>query len=291
MIIIVLLISAAASWIIIFQLSQRIKEQRIQLDIQQQQMANKQTNTRPALSQLNELNYLIRLAEDTLHYSHQTQSSIDLLNAALNRAKVLGNTELITAINNDLSHLKEHTSQNTQTILSTINNMIEQANLLPVLNKTLTNNKETVLEKQESNTVQDYWINTISQLKNIIIIHRTDEPIAPLLSLSQQTFLVINIKINLEKMQWAVLHNDNDLFHRTVNQTKQWLQHYFTTSKTQTDLLDSLGKLQSLILTKPVTESLSSLQIVDTLFESKSKEPTAVEKQESTTATQQVIAS
>lgn len=124
--------------------------------------------------------------------------------------------------------------------ISAISDQVTSLSALPVLN---TQNKVLPARPKISTWQEKLW-STLESLRGIISIRRTNEPLKPLPSAEQQLYLIETIRLQLAQAQWAVLHQEPDLYQSALNNAKKDLQRYYAVNPTGASIINMINELQ-----------------------------------------------
>jgi uroporphyrin-3 C-methyltransferase len=67
-------------------------------------------------------------------------------------------------------------------------------------------------------------------LKDLVIVQHDTPATPPLLPPDQYLYLITNIQFQLAMAQWAVIHQQQDLYQQSLNQAVRWLTRYYSPS-------------------------------------------------------------
>lgn len=187
---------------------------------------------------LSEADYLIHLANLHLQVGHNAKIAAKLLKLALNEIKPLDNTLLLPlkrALNTDINKLDAVKSVDVASLilrLDNLNNKIENVFTRPMIfqSQTTSSQQPQKNKKDEVKTEQLPWykqaLHGLAGLKELIIIRHHVYPTIPLLSPTQQFFLLQNIKLKLLQAEWAILNHQPKIYQQALQQVEQWLQSF-----------------------------------------------------------------
>lgn len=89
--------------------------------------------------------------------------------------------------------------------------------------------------------------NTWAQFKDLIKIQRHEKPVEPILSQEEQLLAAEHVRLSLEQIRWAILHNNPVLYQTSIQEALALLNNYFEPSDPQVkqfaSTLVSLGKI------------------------------------------------
>jgi len=133
---------------------------------------------------------------------------------------------------------------------------------------------------QQDVSVSD-WRGALAELwgevKQLVVVRRTNEPVEPLLPPKDIFFLQQNLRLMLEQAQLALLEKNQELYDSSLRKAQDWVRRFFVTSEPGDNaraqrFLDNLASLQQVKVDPDlpdISASLRQLQtLVDSLYES-----------------------
>lgn len=218
----------------------------------QQQLALLPTNADRAAWTLTEVDYLLQLANYQLIYSQNVVTAIILLQTAdkhlaglsdpnLNRIRLL--------LAHALADLRAVPKVDVAGLLARIHALQIQATKLPVLVSTVTAEPKnnSIIEATAKSNWQIALDKSWENLQKLIVIRRHQQPVTPLLSQEQQTYLQQNLQLLLQQAQWAVLQRQEVIYHNSLQQAEQWTTLYFVSNTPVTQaMLQAIRELQKI---------------------------------------------
>ncbi len=183
-----------------------------------------QTSSQRALQQAN---YFVRLANMTLSFSHNIESTQKLLkqaDASIRRADDPALNQTRQALLADISQLhNEHTIDVTGSLLM-LNQIMKQVVALPVIPaELLTAHPIAVQASHTQNGWRDKLNKALMQLKSLVVIRQHTDNTNPLIGPQQFKLVKSSVVWQLMQAQWAILHQSNDLYQQTLSNAIQWL--------------------------------------------------------------------
>jgi len=209
-----------------------------------------------------EAEYLVKLANLNLEFERSTPLVINLLKTADQQLAVLGDPTLIhvrQALTNDISALEAAPKLDISGLILKINAISQQIPQLPVLpSKT----KSIPANAAAAPIEPSAWkrsLNAVGHaLSNVVVVRHLDQPIEPLLPPQEQVYLILNIQLQLSQAQWAVLHQQPEIYQQSLQQADSWIKQYFLQKETITQsVLQQLAELQNTNV-KPVLPNISN---------------------------------
>ena len=246
-----------------------------QLQNQQTQMLQTLTTTVKDLSammlskrnpnrawKLDEVAHLLRLAQYQLQFSHNPTRALELLNLVAQDIKKLNDPTLQVWQNEFaklLEQLKAIPKVDTNQLLSQLEALKVQITTLPL--KNAENETDAPAVKQQKTklswrqALNDSWNN----IKNLVVIRRTDDPIQPLLAPGQRLFLEQNLRLLIQQAEWGVIDANAMLYRQSIKQLADYIKRYFDGNVASTqNLLQTLQQLSG-INVEPKAPNLTPL--------------------------------
>lgn len=211
------------------------------------------------------IEYLIRMADLTLHTTGDVKTALTFLLTAKKYTNDFPAPALLHALNKDIASLQAVPVVDVEALVLKIDMVSQQVNALPVVPLPTVAVAATIQEKaeikQHANKLKLFFISAVQALKDIVIIrHRNVDPILPP---EQVTILRLNIQAKLLQAEFAVMQKQNKLYQACLSQVIAWINQHFTLSDNiTTSVLHTLQELQQVNLQPklPVlTESLVTL--------------------------------
>jgi len=107
---------------------------------------------------------------------------------------------------------------------------------------TILTEDETATTNTEENRFSQLLNQTLNEVKQLIIIRRLDEPVAPLLAPDQIYYLKQNLRLMLEQTELALLDRNQAMYERSLKKAEEWVETYFLTNRDNTVLILSTLK-------------------------------------------------
>ncbi len=129
--------------------------------------------------------------------------------------------------------------------LREVNDLINSLSLIAT--KPMIGSVEPVAEEALSTNhwkarLQQIW----AQFKAFIVIRRHVDEVAPLVASQGGDYIYQYVHLQLGMAQWAVLHNNHEVYQASLKQAKDWVERYFIANEPVTkDVLASLALLQT----------------------------------------------
>lgn len=229
--------------------------------------------------QLQEVTYLLQLAELNLKYQHNPATAINLLTIAdetiarLNQPQL---NQLRQMLSRDMASIRVVQAIDVTGILATLQTIGERLKTLPaIIDKSeLSANSMPSAPNQSAGA---WWQKALEQIRQVlqqlISIHHYDETTKPLVTKDQQYLLTTLIHFHLSQAQWAALHYDQTLFQKNLQRAKELIQMAFGTSPEKTALLIELSELQQISLAVSMPELANTIASIPQLQQGDTKQP------------------
>lgn len=211
---------------------------------------------------LNQIHYLVQLANIQLKVDTHPDNALKLLQLSSKLLRSLNDSDLSVlndSINKDIQTLNALQKINTTDLIGKIDVLISQINQLSVTPKKISLDMKpiTATNDETNNSWRDKLIQALVGLKDLVIIRKNEAPSQPLVSPSQEFFLKQNIQLKLEQAEWAVLHANPDLYKAALSQVQSWINAYFPDKNATQGINDAINQLMNIDI-KPKTVSVDN---------------------------------
>ena len=213
------------------------------------------------LQSLNEIAYLLDVANLYLQINHDRRNAIVSLQLAQQHLQTLADPTLLSlqqAITSDLNHLNDSPQINLVDILlklQTLNESISRLNMSP--NPSTPSSTTTPVNNTPAHLS---WHQRLLNLLSIRYQH-VSEPLK-ILPAQQRNWVYDNISFTLAETQWAVLQQKQDLFLHSSTLVRQWLVGYYPDSPDRKNILQRLEDLKKTDIAPDLPDINHSLQAV-----------------------------
>lgn len=267
-----LLNSAPANQIKLLQ--QQIAQQSEQINNNQvsiAQLTNAQ-NKQEVSGALMMAEHLILFANFSLLIEHNIPTAIQLLTQAqsyLDRAD--GDVSVLkTAISANVSQLQSISIINTSEIYAKLQALSQQVSQLSLIDE---GTQISIATNQEAAASGSFWHRswheTLAQLKSLVIIRHRDESVQPLLTINQQQWLILNLRLLLTQAQSALLNHHQQIFDASLQEIQSLVKEYFLRTNTVTaNFLKSLDAISKINIAPALPDLNKSLVIAQALNQS-----------------------
>ncbi len=218
-----------------------------------------------------EAQYLVKLANDHLMFTHDMTLSLTLLQRAEQVLQNLPNDDLLDirkSLSADIAKLQSAPSVNTTALYVQLNGLNDIVDQLPLPSSPLKAEEKQKIET--SNTSLPWWkagLNKTWDALGKIVIVRSEANVQPFVMPEEKIFLYQNLHAQFESTMWSVLHHKPDVYQASLARALSWVQKYFDQSAPAT--LNMQKQLQELskINIEPTTITLNdTLQLFDKYF-------------------------
>lgn len=102
------------------------------------------------------------------------------------------------------------------------------------------------------NTWKERLMQSLKQLKFLIVVRKTPNPLLPLIAQEEGDYINQYIHLQLGQAQWAVLRNNNKVYQSCLAQAHFWVSRYFIAQDPKTQsVLHDLEALQKIDVSFP----------------------------------------
>ncbi len=216
-----------------------------------------------------EAQYLTKIANDHLVFTHDTGMAITLLQRADATLQSVQNADVLEirkAIAADVTTLQSAPQIDTTSLYLHINALNAQMEQLPLLADTL--NSTTSNTSIDIPADAPWWraglLRSWQVINKFIVVRNMNASGVPLIFPEEKTYLYQNLHAQMQNAMWAVLYRYNDVYQASLANTIAWIQKYFVLDAPETKtILQNLQELQQMDI-KPVVASLdTTLQLFD----------------------------
>lgn len=226
--------------------------------------STQQNSTQQAL---NEITYLLDLANLYLQINHDINNASKSLRLAQHHLQMLADPSLLSlqqALASDLNRLNDAAQLDTVNVLLNLQTMDESISRLnlsassaPLLTSPASATAVDVSKSWYQQSLRDLW----DGFKNLFVI-RYHSSVTPILSPEHREWIRENIALMLAQARWAVLQQKSRLYQLSLAQVQQWLMLYFPDNLERTKILERLAALAAINIAPPLPNITASLQAV-----------------------------
>ncbi len=239
------------------QLSQiQAKYQVLQKNITQIQNLVQAKSPPHAATKVNYAHQLIQKAHDSLIYLHDLNNALAELTLADKQLVELSRLAPIDTIHNllmqNIASLKALQQVDISHALTQLNTLQNQVIQLPLVSS-LSSTKKTTSAVTSPTISKKKWTSafqsSLRSFQQLIVIRHLDKPIEPLLPEIQQQYLYHNLKLLLQQAQWALLYRQQKIYQSSLQQAKEAIQKYFSSSVSTTQTsIQTINELEKINL-------------------------------------------
>ncbi len=266
-------------------LSAQISHQQDNLTALQNQFAqfvrNQQQNQ--TAQALNEIAYLLDIANLYLQINHDITNAIKSLQLAQQRLKVLADPSLIylqQALASDLNTLNDAPKVDAAEILLKLQTLSESISRLPLIPQQVTpvapETKASPEKSQQTwykKSLREAW----SSFKKLFVIRYNAPTRVSILPPDQRESIRENIAFTLSQAQWAVLQQKSTLYHQSLDQVQTWLNNYYPDNAERKQILARLTELTAINIAATPPDINASLAAVQKALKQLAIAPTPAE--------------
>ncbi|MBS0350836.1 MAG: uroporphyrinogen-III C-methyltransferase [Proteobacteria bacterium] len=218
---------------------------------------------------LNEIAYLLDLANLYLQINHDPDNAIKSLQLAQSRLKGLTDARLLSlkqAIASDLNALNDVPKLDTADILLRLQTLGESVGRLSFTSSTQGSSSSVQSSSPPEKKNQGVWYKTTFEniwhkFKNLFVVRYNGSP-HPILPPDQRAMIHENIAVTLAQAQWAVLKQNAKLYQQSLNQVQNWITGYFPNSPERENILSRLSELAAINISPTLPDLNASLAAV-----------------------------
>jgi uroporphyrin-3 C-methyltransferase len=104
---------------------------------------------------------------------------------------------------------------------------------------------------------------TLQSLRGLVTIRRLPEDVKPLPSEAQEVYIVENIRLKLAEAEWAVLHENRDLYQNSLNQAKSLLAKYYARNTAGLNLIKLIDNLIKIDIKPTWPDLVSTISLLN----------------------------
>ncbi len=253
-------------------LSAQLDQQRtalsvLQIKLNQVLRSEQQNSTAQAL---NEIEYLLEIANLYLQINHDINSSTKSLEMAQQRLQSLNDPSLLSlqqAIASDLNTLNDTPKLDTSAVLiklQTLSESIDRLTFTPQPQPTQPVTKVTETKSaSEKQKYQQYLQKIWNKFKNLFVIHHNKESVTKITPYEQRGWIRENMAFTLAEAQWAVLQQKADLYQNSLSQVQKWLIDNYSDNEERKQILSRISELTAVniaFIPPDITHSLQAVQ-------------------------------
>jgi len=216
-----------------------------------------------------EAQYLTKMADVQLQYSHNTKMAVTLLQSAdkeLQNTQDPGLLDVRKSLTSDLTNLQALPQVDVTTLFLRLNALNDLVDKLPLPASPLKADNQAPAASSSSQT--SWWKTGLDSawqgLNKIVIIRKNGSSALPLVLPDEKIFLYQNLHAQLENVAWGLLHDNAEVYSSGLTRAIAWIQHYFDQDAQETKtMLQQLSELQKMNIHPEVISLANTLQLFD----------------------------
>jgi uroporphyrin-3 C-methyltransferase len=217
-----------------------------------------------------ETEYLVKLADVNLSVNRNVPMAIKLLQTADKRLAQLSDSALIPtrrALTNDIAKLQVTPKLDIWGIILRIDALNDQIVKTPVIGKTSAKQEKPLAKPSATKPDKSFWCSiwdtTITKLEGIFVIRHHEEAEQPLLSPEQQIYIRQYLQLMLEQAEWAVLHQQPQIYVSRLQKAEHLVNIYFAHNlEAAKNISETLEKLQKINISPTLPSIAASVQAI-----------------------------
>lgn len=183
---------------------------------------------------LSEIDYLLRIAADSLYLANDVDTAIYALQTADTRLRRLGEPRFNPVRQLIADHLQKLNSlklPDVQGIALKLGSMMRQISNLPLRQA---QHVRAIGEQDDAKATDGNWWQRLRAgaervFRKLVVVQQADPP-PPLLTPEQTFFLYRNVELQLAAARAALLANDANSYRQSLEIAREWLNRYFDSS-------------------------------------------------------------
>jgi len=238
------------------ELQKTVTDQASQLQQQERSLQHLALYEQQRQWRIDEVRYLINLANTSLLYSHDAKTSYQLLGQVHTLILAMHDVSmgiLDEAVLSDMKMLAALTLQDVSQLFLQLATLDQAIDGMPLLGSSFTEESDSPEDMPAVvHTWKDRLKQTLHQLQYVIDVRKTVDSLSPLIAQKQGEYINQYLHMQLGQAQWAVLHNDNTIYQASLEQANLWINRYFVILNPQTqEVLSALSALQAIDIRFP----------------------------------------
>lgn len=183
----------------------------------------------PMLWRLAEVEFLLSVANHRLMLERDVNTALTALQDADRRLETIGDPALIPvrkAIAGEMTALTSVEIPDVTGMALRLSSLTDNIEKLPLVSRERVKT-DLAMDDSVVDDVNQLMSKILQDLKGVVTIRRSDEPIEPLLPPDEQQYLAQNLALKLEEARIALLHRNTVTFRENLTDTREWVQRYF----------------------------------------------------------------
>lgn len=226
--------------------------------------------------------YYLELAQINTQWSDDLQTTIALLKQADRLLLSFHDPQIYPvrqAIAKEISQIDALPKADVPGLLSQLVAIADVATHLPLKSNMPPSDKTnlSVVNHESSSSWSTHFKQSLSLLEKLVVIQHRNEDVTPLLSPAYEALLREQIQLNVQEAQWAVLQNNDAVYHGFLDQILKNIHRSFAENAPETKtILSQLETLQKIHLSQQKPLQQESLQLLNQWIESKDSTPPTI---------------
>jgi uroporphyrin-3 C-methyltransferase len=217
-----------------------------------------------------EAHYLVKLADDQLQFSNNTQLAMVVLQEAIKTLATVQDAnvnEIQKSLATDLLKLKATPTVDVTAVYVRLHAVANQIDKLPLAFNPL--KAQQASQKPASPTLGLPWwkaglISSWEALRKIVIVRHYGANNLPLILPDEKIFLYQNLHSQIENAMWGLLHHNTLVYTTSLSRAKAWIKQYFAQEAQETKtLLQEMDALQKETVQFAAINLSTTLQLFD----------------------------
>ncbi len=220
-----------------------------------------------------EVEYLIRIAIDSLQFNRDVSTAIAALTAADNRLREIGHpafAKVRRLIADDLNALLAVPRADIAGAAFTLSSLQEVVTTLPLPSSADSSTAggdsatgEGAQETAKEEGWKGFFMGMWQAFKDLVTVRHREQSEQPIVPPEEHQYLVQNLQLKLETARLALLRRDEQIYHDSLKATQDWISKYYDTNDAAVSgALASLGKLDKLVVNPELPSLTASLNAI-----------------------------
>ncbi|HFD92639.1 MAG TPA: hypothetical protein ENJ22_05060 [Gammaproteobacteria bacterium] len=216
-----------------------------------------------------EVEYLIRIAIDSLQFKRDVGTAVAALTAADNRLREIGHPAFANTrrmIADDLNALLAVPKADIAGAAFTLSSLQDAVTKLPLPSSNSTPAAEegaTQEEEVKEEGWKGFFLGMWQAFKDLVTVRHREQSEQPILPPEEHEYLVQNLQLKMETARLALLRRDEQIYHDSLKAIKDWINKYYDTNDAAVSgALASLDKLDQMVVNPELPSLTASLNAI-----------------------------
>lgn len=201
--------------------------------------------------QVDQIRYLVNLANISLLYSQDMKAAFQMLRQAHTNILAFHDAALDVldqAISSDMKKLATLMPQEVPQVFFQVTSLDKMVDEMPLLGSGFVRESDMPDDVAPvATTWKERLMRTLRQLRYIVDVRKTSHTLSPLVAQEQGEYINQYLHMQLGQAQWAVLHHDNAIYQASLDQVDVWVNRYYVILNPRTqDVLSALIDLKAI---------------------------------------------